>query len=666
MVEEKRGERHRDESRHGREEKDLAGSRHRDAHRRSERSREEEGNDRKRRRRSHGKERRSESEEEKDEEEAIADEDGQEKEEELNAKGKEELGEGRERKAAGTRKGSGRQGGESGKESGGEESGGDVKQERRKSREGRRRSKDSKSRGDGSKSREKELGSGAEKKGDSASGGSGPDGGSHGQSSGEGESSASGSESESGSSSSSSSSDSEEERRRRRKKKEKRKRERREAKEKERRRREKKRKLKAEKKKEEKEAAKKAKKEKLARGPLTERWGKYGIVKETDMWNRRPEFSAWLSEVKHVNLEAMSNWEEKQMFQEYMEDYNTATFPNKKRDWGKGKGEGGGGGPRQVLVRWQAAADRGAIGPWQVAASRASAKPLLSKEASEAVKELLPPSAHDLLPRVCAWADEIKRHQGYGWTAPLHFIDTPDFLCAYNYSRDCYYHRVPNNCAAAAINNYTQQLQAFSSQRDDKWLSLLRGRGGGSSASYNLTEALMFLSHFVGDIHQPLHVGFTGDLGGNTIHVKWFGRAHNLHEVNLEAMSNWEEKQMFQEYMEDYNTATFPNKKYYSLDLYQRDQMMKAAAKGAKQAKSAKPTEMVEFNDEDIRREEIRTIRAQQKEAEVQALKRAMQSGMAEAMRNQAQLREEMQYQYRLGNFEAAAVIQKRLEPDQL
>eukprot|EP00897_Mesotaenium_endlicherianum_P010307 jgi/Mesen1/9304/ME000060S08743 len=161
----------------------------------------------------------------------------------------------------------------------------------------------------------------------------------------------------------------------------------------------------------------------------------------------------------------------------------------------------------------------------------AIAQPLLSKEASEAVKELLPPSAHDLLPRVCAWADEIKRHQGYGWTAPLHFIDTPDFLCAYNYSRDCYYHRVPNNCAAAAINNYTQQLQAFSSQRDDKWLSLLRGRGGGSSASYNLTEALMFLSHFVGDIHQPLHVGFTGDLGGNTIHVKWFGRAHNLHEV---------------------------------------------------------------------------------------------------------------------------------------
>jgi nuclease S1 len=33
--------------------------------------------------------------------------------------------------------------------------------------------------------------------------------------------------------------------------------------------------------------------------------------------------------------------------------------------------------------------------------------------------------------------------------------------------------------------------------------------------------ALRFLSHFVGDLHQPLHVGHIEDLGGNKISVKF-------------------------------------------------------------------------------------------------------------------------------------------------
>lgn len=41
----------------------------------------------------------------------------------------------------------------------------------------------------------------------------------------------------------------------------------------------------------------------------------------------------------------------------------------------------------------------------------------------------------------------------------------------------------------------------------------------------------MFLSHFIGDVHQPLHVGFLGDLGGNTIQVHWYRRKSNLHHV---------------------------------------------------------------------------------------------------------------------------------------
>ncbi len=42
---------------------------------------------------------------------------------------------------------------------------------------------------------------------------------------------------------------------------------------------------------------------------------------------------------------------------------------------------------------------------------------------------------------------------------------------------------------------------------------------------------LKLLVHFVGDLHQPLHIGRYQDRGANRIYVKWFGRNSNLHRV---------------------------------------------------------------------------------------------------------------------------------------
>ncbi|TXG67009.1 hypothetical protein EZV62_008284 [Acer yangbiense] len=132
-------------------------------------------------------------------------------------------------------------------------------------------------------------------------------------------------------------------------------------------------------------------------------------------------------------------------------------------------------------------------------------------------------------------------------------------------------------------------------------------------------------------------------------------------KVNLESLPNWEEKQMFKEFMEDHNTATFPSKKYYNLDDYHKHKMIKQQKKGMKKVLASERTV---FNDEEIRRLEMLQAREKQKEEEVETLKLAMQSGMAQAMKEQAQLREEMAYQYKIGNFEAAAAIQRRLDPD--
>lgn len=139
------------------------------------------------------------------------------------------------------------------------------------------------------------------------------------------------------------------------------------------------------------------------------------------------------------------------------------------------------------------------------------AQPRLSKAAADAVSQLLPAYADNDLGSLCSWADQVRPH--YRWSSALHYIDTPDNLCSYQYNRDCKDEDgIQDRCVAGAIYNYTNQLITANSQ-------------------YNLTEALLFLSHFIGDIHQPLHVGFTSDKGGNTIDVKWYTTKTVLHHV---------------------------------------------------------------------------------------------------------------------------------------
>ncbi|OIS95763.1 PREDICTED: endonuclease 2 isoform X1 [Nicotiana attenuata] len=141
----------------------------------------------------------------------------------------------------------------------------------------------------------------------------------------------------------------------------------------------------------------------------------------------------------------------------------------------------------------------------------------LSKAAADAVEKLLPASANGDLASVCIWADHVKFR--YHWSSALHYIDTPDNLCNYQYNRDCKDENgVPDRCVAGAINNYTEQLLSYNSANEN-------------AITYNLTESLLFLSHFMGDIHQPLHVGFTSDRGANTIDVHWYTRKTVLHHV---------------------------------------------------------------------------------------------------------------------------------------
>ncbi|CAN1826426.1 Endonuclease 2 [Linum perenne] len=117
------------------------------------------------------------------------------------------------------------------------------------------------------------------------------------------------------------------------------------------------------------------------------------------------------------------------------------------------------------------------------------AQPRLSDAAAAAVKQLLPEDAEDLA-SLCSWADKVKFR--YHWSSPLHYIDTPDNLCAYSYNRDCKDETGEvGRCVDGAIQNYTTQLLTYNNNKNSF-----------KKSSDNLTEALLFLSHFMGDIHQ--------------------------------------------------------------------------------------------------------------------------------------------------------------------
>jgi nuclease S1 len=105
------------------------------------------------------------------------------------------------------------------------------------------------------------------------------------------------------------------------------------------------------------------------------------------------------------------------------------------------------------------------------------------------------------------WADEIRSQRPQ--TASWHFVDIPIGSAGYDYVRDC----IRQNCVVSQIDRVERAL-------GDKRV-LASGRA----------EALRFLIHFIGDVHQPLHAADNRDKGGNATRVILDGRRTNLHAV---------------------------------------------------------------------------------------------------------------------------------------
>ncbi|THG94924.1 hypothetical protein EW026_g6636 [Hermanssonia centrifuga] len=79
----------------------------------------------------------------------------------------------------------------------------------------------------------------------------------------------------------------------------------------------------------EKKERKKEKKKKKS-SVVSHQWGKYGIINETDLYNKESEFRAWLVEERMINPETITKDQTRKEFARFVEDYNTATLPHEK------------------------------------------------------------------------------------------------------------------------------------------------------------------------------------------------------------------------------------------------------------------------------------------------------------------------------------------------
>ncbi|MEO5946131.1 MAG: S1/P1 nuclease [Chitinophagaceae bacterium] len=134
----------------------------------------------------------------------------------------------------------------------------------------------------------------------------------------------------------------------------------------------------------------------------------------------------------------------------------------------------------------------------------------LTKKAKKELRNLI---GMESLSLWANWADFIKSDTTHTWdhVSKWHYVNLPgdlsktDFLAALQNLK--------------GENLYTQ-IKTLAAELKDKSMSIEKRQ-----------IALRFLIHFVGDLHQPLHVGREENLGGNRIKVSWFDKQTNLHSV---------------------------------------------------------------------------------------------------------------------------------------
>lgn len=138
----------------------------------------------------------------------------------------------------------------------------------------------------------------------------------------------------------------------------------------------------------------------------------------------------------------------------------------------------------------------------------------LSLEAKKGVEQIL---GNEDLARVSTWADEIRSDKKFSYASPWHYVSIPSGKTYFDQKRP-------------AEGDVIFALFQFEETLHDK-----------KSTPEQKKDALRFLVHMMGDLHQPLHVGMAEDRGGNSVRLKWFKTETNLHALWDESIIDFEQ-----------------------------------------------------------------------------------------------------------------------------
>ncbi|SFK40386.1 S1/P1 nuclease [Lysobacter sp. cf310] len=119
---------------------------------------------------------------------------------------------------------------------------------------------------------------------------------------------------------------------------------------------------------------------------------------------------------------------------------------------------------------------------------------------------------------IANWADDLRSNDpDLGKkSAKWHYVNLGEDDCVYEAARNC----PKGDCVVEAIRAQTLILGDRARPRDQR------------------LQALKFVVHFVGDVHQPLHAGYSHDKGGNDVQINLNGRGSNLHQLWDSGMLN--------------------------------------------------------------------------------------------------------------------------------
>jgi len=122
---------------------------------------------------------------------------------------------------------------------------------------------------------------------------------------------------------------------------------------------------------------------------------------------------------------------------------------------------------------------------------------------------LLPPGPYGSLAGACTWADTYARENpGMAWLDPYHYMtvdaDAPEV--------DMGKHCAEEGCVVRGIHDAYRRF-------------------AGNASRNVLTNSMFRLTHFVGDVHQPLHVSHRDGHHGRETTVYLLGEAMSLHDA---------------------------------------------------------------------------------------------------------------------------------------